>query len=156
MSMLRSTVRPFIRQRLRERGFDLVRFSSKDSLAGLLHALLKRLEISCVIDVGAHHGEYGRFLRELGYRGRIVSFEPVSDSFALLQRSCHGDRRWAAFQYGLGNVDGTTEINVMQNSTLSSFLTPSTYSKEWGARVHGSDDEIVRTETVRVRRLDSV
>ncbi len=41
--------------------------------------------IDCVLDVGAHTGGYGVLLRELGYAGEIVSFEPTAASFAALE-----------------------------------------------------------------------
>jgi len=42
-----------------------------------LQALFARLKIDCVIDVGAHLGQFGRLVRRLGYEGTIISFEPV-------------------------------------------------------------------------------
>src|SRR5271166_2750310 len=41
-----------------------------------LRQILMQLGISVVFDVGAHVGGYGSRLRALGYRGRIISFEP--------------------------------------------------------------------------------
>ena len=38
-----------------------------------LEALFRRLEIDCVLDVGAHLGQFGRLLRGWGYRGTIIS-----------------------------------------------------------------------------------
>ena len=145
---LRGVVRRF--------GYDIVPFSPRGSLAGLLRALFAASNVNCVFDVGAHYGEYGQFLRELGYTGRIISFEPVGASFAILQRRCRADPNWTALRMALGSSDSERAINVMHNTTLSSFLTPSEYSKEWGRRWHGHDDEIERTEIAEVRRVDSV
>ena len=69
------------RELVRRRGFDLVRYPSVESLDDHLATLLRRLRIECVVDVGAHHGEFGLSLRRQGYSGRIVSFEPASESF---------------------------------------------------------------------------
>lgn len=48
-----------------------------DTLQGHLATLFDRLAFNCVIDVGAHQGGFGHLIRDLGYTGRIVSFEPV-------------------------------------------------------------------------------
>lgn len=50
---------------------------SKRAFRRELEELLKREEIDAVLDVGGHRGAYGHRLRELGYGGRIVSFEPL-------------------------------------------------------------------------------
>lgn len=47
--------------------------------------VLLRLEIDCVFDVGANCGQYGQNLREIGYRGTILSFEPGLLAFRDLE-----------------------------------------------------------------------
>ena len=51
------------------------------TLAGHVAAIIEREQVDCVIDVGAHEGETGRRLRETGWTGPIVSFEPVAATF---------------------------------------------------------------------------
>lgn len=63
-----------LRRAVRRLGIDVVRHRpAGHDLVRLLH----RYEIDLVLDVGAHRGDFGALLREAGYRGRIVSFEPL-------------------------------------------------------------------------------
>lgn len=45
---------------------------------------LGELRSDCVIEVGAHYGEYGQSLPELGYRGPIASFGPIVANYSRL------------------------------------------------------------------------
>jgi len=105
-----------------------------------------------VLDVGAHVGQYGRFLRNIGYTGHIVSFEPVSANFARLERQSAGDPKWQALQIALGDEEGTVPINVARVTQFTSFLSPSHYSL---AQFSGFSD-VDRVEMVERKRLDSV
>jgi FkbM family methyltransferase len=113
-----------------------------------LPALFDMYGVNCVIDVGAHEGEYAKRLRDGGYGGRIVSFEPVPRAFAALERDAAGDPDWSVHPLALGREDGTTTMNVVPG-TLSSLREPT----EFGARRYKRlrDPESVDVE---VRRLD--
>ena len=94
-----------------------------------LPGLFEMYGVNCVIDVGAHEGEYAKRLREGGYEGRIVSFEPVPRAFAGLERAAAGDRAWHVHQLALGREDGVSTMNAVPG-TLSSLRPPT----EFGAR----------------------
>src|SRR4051812_42401710 len=88
--------------------------------------LLEMYGVNCVIDVGAHAGQYGERLRAGGYRGRIVSFEPTPAGFAELERTAAGDDNWMGHRLALGSEDGTTMMNAVPG-TLSSILEPTKF-----------------------------
>ncbi len=112
--------------------------------------VLRTLAINIVLDVGANVGQYGAQLREHGYRGRIVSFEPVPRLAARLRERAKDDDDWLVFDCALGEEDGTAEINASPG-TLSSLLEPSDFGRDWSPKL--SD---VHTEHIAVSRLDSL
>ena len=133
-------------------GLHVGRYPPVDSLAHHLKHLFDQVGVNCVLDVGAHHGEYGRALRALGYGGVIVSFEPVRATYARLARECGTDPRWRAHNLALGAENADRAINVFSGSVFNSFRTVHAY----GARRFRANIGIVGTERVRVARLDAV
>jgi FkbM family methyltransferase len=112
--------------------------------------VLDKLSIDCIIDVGANRGQYGRQLRDIGYRGWIVSFEPVAAHFETLSRIAAENPPWRTFRYALGSENGQAEINVNEDDVLTSFLTPT------GCSDSHPRNRTIRREVVEVRRLDSI
>ena len=123
-----------------------------ESLAAHLATMLTRLEINCVLDVGGNIGQTGWLLRRLGYRGRIVSFEPVRRNFEVLDRSCAADPDWRCHRLALGARDGEQTINLSCHGVFDSFLSPTEYSLSQ----YGGDSVVVNSETVVLRRLETV
>lgn len=131
-----------LRRALRPLGFDLIRYPYTEPIYQELADLLPALEINCVLDVGAHYGEYAKALRRLGYSGRIVSFEPDPASFVRLEAAVAGDPDWQVRTFALGRQTGRLTLNVAERSEQSSF-----WELHAGARLE-------RRVEVDVRRLD--
>jgi FkbM family methyltransferase len=111
--------------------------------------LLARQQIDCIIDVGAHTGEFARQMRGLGYGGYIVSFEPVAESFEYLLRQAASDPLWFVYSYAIGAQADTAMIKVSANSVYSSLGDASS-----AGLARDDDMRAVREEKVTVRRLD--
>jgi FkbM family methyltransferase len=77
--------------------------------------LLAERGVELAIDVGANRGLYGQELREHGYVGRIVSFEPLSPAYAELAGRSAGDPRWEARQLALSDADGSLTLGTTDN-----------------------------------------
>jgi FkbM family methyltransferase len=107
-----------LRHVLHRRNLDLVRNPYPVRVA----TALKWLGTETVLDIGANIGQYGSALRSSGYRGRIISCEPLPDAFAHLARRSASDHRWTALHTAVGAEPGTLEINVSANSYSSSIL----------------------------------
>ena len=111
----------------------------------MLMRMLNDLQVTCLVDVGANAGQYARLIRRLGFTGTIVSFEPNPAVFRTLQQSRAGDPNWKGVNCGLGSEDGELEMNIFEESLISSFLP--------GKMVTSKIKEVRK---VPVRRLDSV
>lgn len=91
-----------------------------------LAELLTRLQIDCVFDVGANIGQYGSYLRRLGYSGHILSFEPGPEAGDQLLAVAASDERWHVFRYALGSEESVLPFNIMRETAMSSFQQPAT------------------------------
>jgi FkbM family methyltransferase len=113
---------------------------------------LERLSIQTVLDVGAHEGEYGQMLRQLGFSGRIISFEPIAASYTALQLASRNDHDWLIHQLALGPTEGTGEMFVTKATDMASLHRPNRLASER----FGSAILVERSETVSIETLDRV
>ncbi len=133
-------------------GFDVIKHGHFDQGLGThLVKVFKSREIDCVLDVGANIGQYGKYLREIGYTGYIISFEPVKAVFEELVDYSKSDSKWLCHNLALGDVAQTQRINVFGDTQFSSFLQASEYSKAMWDNINSSS-----TEQVAIARLDEV
>jgi len=135
-------------------GFQLSRVPGSDSvLATMAQRRLKFLRddnVSLVLDVGASRGQFGARLRDRGYEGRIVSFEPLAGPFADLERRIQGDGLWTARRLALGESDCDSTINVSANTWSSSLLPIASRHVE-----AAPDSAYVAQQAITIARLDS-
>ena len=100
-----------------------------------------------VLDVGANVGQFGDLLRLKGYRGKILSFEPIRAVYETLAVKAAADGNWVANNFALGAKAEQTTINVSQLTVFSSILPASRaalrFDKE--AKVAHVEDIVVNT-----------
>jgi FkbM family methyltransferase len=133
-------------------GVELLRFNATNSLDAARPLVLRDQGVDLVVDVGANEGQWARELRAEGYRGTIVSFEPLSAAHTRLARTARGDAAWVVHRTALGDHDGEGRLNVAGNAGASSSLLTMAESHERAA----PDARYVAQETVRVSRLDAL
>ncbi|WP_181802885.1 FkbM family methyltransferase [Streptomyces shenzhenensis] len=104
-------------------GIDVTRFPECTPSHRLVR-LLRLFDIDVVLDVGANGGQYASKLRRFGYRGRIVSFEPLHRPLEELRRKADADPSWTVFPYALGAESATITVNVAGNEGMSSSVLP--------------------------------
>lgn len=136
----------------RKLGFEIKRYNINTSEVALANRFLNYHNIDLVLDVGANCGQYANFLRESGYLGRIVSFEPLSDAHSRLLILSQKDPRWEiAPRVALGDREGEITLNISSNSQSSSVL------PMLDAHRKASPESVyLGSEIVPLRRLDTL
>lgn len=102
------------------------------------------------MDVGANDGLYAASLRDAGYHGRIISFEPQSAEYARLAARAADDPAWETRNVALSAAQGSAVLHLAGNSSSSSLL-------EMGD-LHAAtapESRYVGEEVVPIARLDS-
>jgi FkbM family methyltransferase len=110
---------------LRRIGFDVVRWPRRPDdgvVDWALEAVLRSRDINCIIDVGGNKGDFGQLVRTLGYKGRIVSFEPSPSILPALRAVAARDAQWEVRPVGLSAEAGTAELRLHKAPTLDSLL----------------------------------
>lgn len=111
--------------------------------------LIRERGVTVVLDVGANAGQWAKRLREDGYAGTIVSFEPLLDAYEQLRVAAAGDSKWHTHRVALGEASGVATINVSANSYSSSFLPITNASLD-----AAPEAAYVGQEDVAITRLD--
>lgn len=113
--------------------------------------IMNFLGINLVIDVGANKGQYAQKLRELGYTGRIVSFEPLTNVFDILKQAAAGDSKWEVHNCALGNEDISSFINIAGNTDSSSILNMLPEHKK-----NAPHTAYVGKQPITIKKLDTI
>ena len=102
-------------------GLNISKYDLNNSDFRLNYFLNKR-SIDCIFDIGANVGQYGIYLRDIGYKNKIISFEPILEAYSKLYTVSKKDKLWQVYNFGLGNENKETQINISKNSVSSSIL----------------------------------
>ena len=140
-----------LKQAARDAGYDLVRRDRQVRLDTHLEVLLAHLDIDVVVDVGANTGQYARRLRDIGFAGRIVSYEPLSALRAELEHTAVADPDWVVRPVALGSAPGEAVLRMSPDTSWSSIKGFTDYGKSR----FPSQDRDAKPETVEVARLDA-
>lgn len=146
------TLRHELRKLLWNSGYDIAPFNPGSHPIARRRLLMDFLQIDVVLDIGANTGQYAYELRhDLGFEGRICSFEPMSAPFRTLQARASRDPKWKTFDFALGDLAGSATINVAGNSESSSLL------EMLPAHMQAApESEFVGTEDVKIQTLDAI
>ncbi|CAN5280372.1 FkbM family methyltransferase [soil metagenome] len=110
----------FVKHALRKVGLQVKTYPDRDQRNRLL--AMNNFNINKILDVGANTGQFVNEIRSRGFNGEIVSFEPLSSAFKILEAKSRPDKRWSVHNMAIGDTDGEIEINISENSQSSSIL----------------------------------
>jgi FkbM family methyltransferase len=141
-----------VKRVLRSVGYDVIQYRPSSSDSAKLSRLLRHAGIELVLDVGANEGQFATELLAGGYRGRIVSFEPLRQAHDRLRQVAAREPRWTVHERcAIGDSDGEVQIHVAGNS-VSSSIRPMLEQHAQSA----PESRYVGTESVPLRRLDDI
>ncbi len=145
-------IKKLILKMLRSVGYDIVFYRHTHHPLARRKWILDAYGVNMVLDVGANNGQFGETLREIGYRGKIVSFEPLPEAYGVLKsKADRDDGSWQVRNFALGDREERSTIHVAGNSYSSSILPmlPAHERAEPEARY-------VRDVGIEIRTLDAI
>jgi FkbM family methyltransferase len=111
--------------------------------------LLELYNVDTIFDIGANDGVSGEYFRNMGFKHKIVSFEPVSRFYSQLEQKASRDKLWFCENVAVGDAEGELEINVSgESGGASSFLKMTDHIKHNAPQLNYTGRELVKVKTV--------
>jgi FkbM family methyltransferase len=152
MSSLRFTLIHTFRKAFNLFNLEIDKLSPRSNPDLQLVCALKKFNIDLVLDIGANEGQFGSGIRNFGYSGKILSFEPLAIAYSKLSLASKRDALWEVYpRCAIGDYDGTVEINVSNYSVSSSILQISKLHLNAEPR-----SQTIGKEKVNIFRIDSI
>lgn len=120
---LKTWIKHSAKTALRHVGIEARGYIPGSSSEAQLRAVMAHFRIDHVLDIGANEGQFGNALIDNGYRGRIVSVEPIGEAHARLVDAARPHPQWAVHKAtAVGGAPGEVEFHISANSVSSSAL----------------------------------
>jgi FkbM family methyltransferase len=133
-------------------GWNLSKITILNSHELQVNYVIQLVKANIIFDIGANTGQFAQSVRKGGYKGQIVSFEPLSDAWIELKKNANNDSNWLIHErVAIGNSNGEIKINISNNSVSSSVL-PMLKQHSSAA----SDSVYIAEETVPIVTFDSI
>lgn len=111
-----------IQKALRKIGYQLAKYPKPDPDLVRRLKIMNTFNIDTLFDIGANTGQYAIEMRKFGYKGKIISFEPIKNVCNDLTNNSIKDKNWIVFNYAFGDANESGFINIAGNSFSSSIL----------------------------------
>ena len=133
-------------------GLQVQRYQPLSDASTQIYQAIKKVKTNVLLDIGANTGQFASEIRQKGYGGKIISFEPLVNARKKLIDNASKDKNWIVHeQVALGDHNGFVDINISKNSVSSSILPMlSSHSDAEGNSVY------IGSERTPIITLDSV
>lgn len=146
------SIRRVVKRLLRSVGIDVHGYTPGSSRDAQLQAALMKFNIGVVVDIGANEGQFGSELLAAGYRGKIISIEPLVEAHSKLVHLASAHLGWSVhLPVAVGSEGGQVPFYVSANSVSSSAL------RVLNASVNAApQSQQIETRTVSVVTVDEL
>lgn len=139
-----------IKRLLRKKGYNVNRILPSTDAWARRNVLFAAKQIDLVLDIGAHVGGYGRSLRESGYSGAILSFEPQDTVLKELRNAAEKMPPWNVREVAISNFDGSATFYLEERSSSSSLMLMDEDARKM------AQSRMIDSRAVQVNRLDTI
>ena len=147
---MKNTIKSLIKSILNRLGYE-IKVKQRNNQNAIIDKI-NTLNIDMLFDVGANTGQSAIEYFNNGFKGSIVSFEPLLNEHIELKQNSKKYKNWiVAPRTAIGDKDGYIKINVAGNSGSSSIL-PMMETHSNAAPKSG----YVGVQEVEIKKLDSV
>ena len=147
---MKNTIKSLIKSILNRLGYE-IKVKQRNNQNAIIDKI-NTLNIDMLFDVGANTGQSAIEYFNNGFKGSIVSFEPLLNEYIILKQNSKKHKNWiVAPRMAIGDKDGYIKINVAGNSGSSSIL-PMMDTHLNAAPNSG----YVGVQEVEIKKLDSI
>ncbi len=129
-------------------GYDVLSYNIQTSEDILLQTILRQFNIGSILDVGANEGQFAKRLIELGYRGKIFSFEPIAGVYHTLLKNASPYSGWETINMGIGSQPGELLLNISENLASSSLFPVDKKSLDADPTTRATHQERIKLTTI--------
>ncbi|MEO6948416.1 MAG: FkbM family methyltransferase [Ginsengibacter sp.] len=122
-------MRLFIRKLLQKVGYDIVKYHPKYKMGDFdtvnlegEFKWLKEFDFKTILDIGANEGQFADKMHAIFPKATIYSFEPIPETFAILQRNFENIPQIKPVNLAIGEASGEIIFNKNESTASSSFL----------------------------------
>lgn len=112
---------------------------------------IKKFDFNLILDIGANEGQAATRFRYLFPETQIVSFEPLAEPYAILNKNFANDKDFRSYNFALGNQKGTETIYLNEYTPSSSILKMGDEHKNHFKHTINSKEE-----KIEIEKLDNI
>ena len=150
---MKNSIKIFFKELLIKFGFKLSRVNSYSDFGYQLNKSINFFKVNCIFDIGANKGQFVYGLIRADYKGKVISFEPLSSAYdELIEKQKKTQIEWIVHEKcAIGDIEGEVEIFISNNSASSSIL------NMLDSHINAAPESIyIGSETVKIYTLDNL